>query len=134
MIYNGSIIINDFLEYFENNFILNSKRYPNKNKSIWSINIRIHLNLPYTTNPCEWNHRHLNSKINKKDQPLAKIISILQKEEQRIKLLINSLKSGKTKGNISDKRVINILNNYKYYKNFENLKHYLKYLIYSSLK
>ncbi|KAG0440544.1 hypothetical protein DMUE_1665 [Dictyocoela muelleri] len=116
---NNSVTCNEFLIYFENDFILNVGKKGNKNLNLWSVNERIHNNIPYTTNSCEAYHRHLNTKIIKKDRPIGTIISILQKEEQRVRLLIESLRTGKIRQKLKLENVKIILSNYKHYDGYE---------------
>ncbi|KAG0420564.1 hypothetical protein EQH57_0093 [Dictyocoela roeselum] len=76
--------------FFRDNFINNSKNSKNKCISFWSANERILKDIPTTTNTCEAYHRHLNSKVSRKNQKLGKIIDILKKEEQRIKIIMSN--------------------------------------------
>lgn len=85
----------EFIEYFEKLFILNVRGIENKKIEFWSCSERILLDLPHTNNSCEAYHRHLNTKIDRKGRNIGKIIDILKKEEQRSKISIELLKSGK---------------------------------------
>ncbi|KAG0442585.1 hypothetical protein DMUE_0164 [Dictyocoela muelleri] len=53
-------------EYFENNSIINTSNLITKKISFWSLNKRIRMEIPSTTNSCEGYHRHLNSKVVRK--------------------------------------------------------------------
>ncbi|KAG0441428.1 hypothetical protein DMUE_1063 [Dictyocoela muelleri] len=99
--------------FFERNFI--------KNKSFWSVQKRIIDNIPTTTNTCEAYHRHLNSKVSRKNSSLGRIIDIIKKEEMRTMILTQNLKSGL----IKQKNVANVLRNIiMNYKMFEGFKFY----------
>ncbi|KAG0420574.1 hypothetical protein DMUE_6337, partial [Dictyocoela muelleri] len=115
-------LINDF---FAKNFIYNNMKI--KNKNFWSAYSRIINNLPTTTNSCEAYHKHLNSKVNKKNSALAKIIDLLKREEVRIRIMIQNIKSGlmryKRKENILQSIVVNyeLYDNFEFYDNVANI-------------
>ncbi|KAG0422345.1 hypothetical protein DMUE_6219, partial [Dictyocoela muelleri] len=71
----------NFLDYFEKSIINNKMEI--KKREFWSVNERIIKNIATTTNSCGAFHRHLNTKIERKNQQLIKIISILKNEERR---------------------------------------------------
>ncbi|KAG0441400.1 hypothetical protein DMUE_1081 [Dictyocoela muelleri] len=80
------------IKYFKLNFIEN---FDNKikNKDFWNVYDRVKENIPTTTNSCEAYHRHINSKISRKNMNLVRVIEILKQEERRLKLKIQKLKS-----------------------------------------
>ncbi|KAG0440779.1 hypothetical protein DMUE_1501 [Dictyocoela muelleri] len=103
---NQSLEYQKVIDFFNSNFILNVFKKPNKNVTFWSANSRIIKNIPTTTNACEAYHRHLNSKISRKNKKLVKIIDIFKKEEQRLKIVMSNLKNGKLSNNSkNDKRI-----------------------------
>jgi len=62
----------------------------------------------------------LNTKINRKNQKIGKIIDILRKEEKRTKIIIESVKNGRVgKFKRDDKRIKNIVNNFSLYEKDE---------------
>ncbi|KAG0423367.1 hypothetical protein DMUE_6155, partial [Dictyocoela muelleri] len=74
-----------FLEYFSVNFIYGERVGFMNCKNIWSVYERILLNVPTTTNSCEAYHRHLNSKLERKNQCIHKVIDVIKCEERRIR-------------------------------------------------
>ncbi|KAG0436856.1 hypothetical protein DMUE_4011 [Dictyocoela muelleri] len=117
-LFENSEVYKQAYEYFSNNFIHNEN--PTKIISFWSVHWRIINSISTTTNSCEAYHRHLNSKISKKNPELGKIIDILKKEEKRNKMLISNIKSGKVVTSKDKKVQIRmIVLNYSFYKEFE---------------
>lgn len=121
MLTNGNNYRN-VLNYYELNFINNIKKLKNKEIKFWSVQNRVKNNIPIKTNSCEAYHRHLNTKIKKKEQPLGKIIDILKKEEQRVRYLINDIKSSHKYKNRKNGLLKNIVENYKFYDELEFFK------------
>ncbi|KAG0442558.1 hypothetical protein DMUE_0186 [Dictyocoela muelleri] len=75
----GYIIL---ISYFKSNFIENNEIISTKERKFWSVNERIHFDIPTTTNSCEAYHRYLNSKISKKNQNIEKNINLLKKKKK----------------------------------------------------
>ncbi|KAG0435992.1 hypothetical protein DMUE_4439 [Dictyocoela muelleri] len=109
----------EFTCWFEKNFIRNYKNIANKKQDFWSVNNRILCDLPYTTNTCEAYHRYLNSKINQKNRPIGLIIEILKKEERRIRINNELLKSGKINIKDKDNRLKTVVENFEFYENMD---------------
>ncbi|KAG0442705.1 hypothetical protein DMUE_0071 [Dictyocoela muelleri] len=109
----------EFTNWFDKNFINNSKNLANKSCDFWSVNQRILCGLPHTTNTCEAYHRHLNTKINQKNRPIGLIIDMLKKEERRIRINNELLKSGKISIKDRDFRLKTVIENFEFYENLE---------------
>ncbi|KAG0428201.1 hypothetical protein DMUE_5840, partial [Dictyocoela muelleri] len=99
------------------NYLLSSQK--NKTINFWSAYDRIIEEQPYTTNSCEAYHRHLNTKIKMKDQPIGKIIDVLKKETHKTQFIINYLKFGKILIKRKSTQLKNILINYFHYTEYE---------------
>ncbi|KAG0440150.1 hypothetical protein DMUE_1954 [Dictyocoela muelleri] len=78
---NNFVTCNEFLIYFENDFILNVGKRQIKILTYGHIMKEYYIAFHIQQIPCEAYHRHLKTKIIKKDRPIGTIISILQKEE-----------------------------------------------------
>ncbi|KAG0425376.1 hypothetical protein DMUE_6037 [Dictyocoela muelleri] len=105
-------------EYFENNFINNEKNKI-KQKSFWLINNRVIKDISTTTNSYGGFHRHLNSKVSRKNTSLIKIIDILEREERMLKIITQNIKSGYKPIKKSAQMKKNIVLNYIFYSDLE---------------
>ncbi|KAG0431433.1 hypothetical protein DMUE_5564 [Dictyocoela muelleri] len=72
-------------------------------------------NMQTTTNSFEAYHRHINTKVSKKNMPLFKIIDILKQEEKRIKIKAQNFKSGHYKIKRNENLKKNIVQNYVFF-------------------
>lgn len=76
--------------FINNNSIIHMKKF-------WNCYDRLFCGLPLTTNALEGYHRHFNNCFKNPHPNLAKLLDILQKEEQRIKIKIHERITNKVK-------------------------------------
>ncbi|KAG0438517.1 hypothetical protein DMUE_3037 [Dictyocoela muelleri] len=59
-------------EYFDQTFLQNKHNIGTKELNFWSVNKRMLIDVPTTTNTCESYHKYINSMIKKKNPSLGK--------------------------------------------------------------
>jgi hypothetical protein len=90
--------------------------------TFWSCRNRLLENIPLTTNSLEAWHAGFNTRSSVRHPNIAKLINLLQKEEQKQNLKLANLKKGKIgKKQKNYKELINILRNEKNYSETEFL-------------
>ena len=91
--------IKAFLDYFKKNFITfndnNEKEKAIYEKTFWSRNNRILMEVPRTTNILEAWHRTLNAAIGISHPNIARFIQVLFEFEERERVYILQIRSGR---------------------------------------